>query len=353
MEPAAIATQLSIGHNAVHAALKDHELAMMRGRMGELLTPAEIAALEVHEWCYIYPELTEAALERLADSIAANGLDVPLVVWRRRWIIDGRHRFMACRNRGVPLGPTDFICIECDEAEAREKVDRLNLERRHLTQKEEEIQRSRRAMRAAREAMDADGRISREARAQAAAQADVSEGYIQQSAQLARESPGDAERVARGEKTIQDARRDAGLDRRNITRTEPASRTTLEQVKEECDERLAIRDQDSDEAWVKGLDLHKRLSGKNREMFVRDALAYRRLRRAQREWGAQVAEELKGNQKTPKWLAKQRRALSFGGPEHWDFCSSEDGGCDGEGKLAFGDGDMKCGNCDGDGYRLK
>ena len=49
---------------------------------------------------YLFPDLTEAQFERLVKSIQANGLRVPITVWRGE-IIDGRHRYAACIRAGV------------------------------------------------------------------------------------------------------------------------------------------------------------------------------------------------------------------------------------------------------------
>ena len=49
---------------------------------------------------YLFPDMTEAQFERLVKSIQANGLRVPITVWRGE-IIDGRHRYAACLRAGV------------------------------------------------------------------------------------------------------------------------------------------------------------------------------------------------------------------------------------------------------------
>ena len=49
---------------------------------------------------HLFPDLTDAQFERLVKSIQANGLRVPITVWRGE-IIDGRHRYAACLRAGV------------------------------------------------------------------------------------------------------------------------------------------------------------------------------------------------------------------------------------------------------------
>ena len=357
--PAEIAAQLAVGEPAVRTHLMKRELELLREVAGPLLTPAEIGKLEVHEWCYLYREMTEGELDALADSIEeAGGLEEQILVWHdavrdKYWIIDGRNRFNACRNRKIALGPADFKVAECDEAEARRKVDRLNLERRHLTDQEQQLHRSKRAMRAADAARGEDGRMTRESWAAAAREHGVSHATVGHAKQVADRSPEVADRLRRGEMTLQDARREVGLIAPKAGRTGPSNRTTLADVAEEYEERAANSEGDSDEEWVKSLDLYRKLSGKNRDAFVRDALAYRHLSQARKQWAAALAAEMKGNRRSPVWLSKQERAMATGGPEDWDFCSSEDGGCDGEGRFTFGDDDQKCGNCYGHGYMLK
>lgn len=359
MEPADIARQLGVGHNAVHATLRDRELEQLREIVGPLLTPAEIAKLEIHEWCYAYPEMSEEDLDALGDRIredkAEDGkLESPILVWRhdgKPWIIDGRNRSMAARNKGVRLGPADYRVVECDEAAARDKVETLNEHRRHLTPREQETYRARRAMKALDMAREAgNGRVTRDARAAAAKEHGVSTGNVAAAKQIADAAPEVADRMRKGEVSIPDAREEAGLNRRHVTRTEPERKTTLEEFTEEYEERAASSEGDSDEEWVKSLGLYAKLSGKKRDAFVRDAVAYRHLKAARKAWGAAVAGELKSNRQTPAWLSRQQRALAIAGPEHWDLCASEDGGCDGEGAFVFGDKDERCENCRGYGY---
>ena len=49
---------------------------------------------------HLFPDMTDAQFERLVKSIQANGLRVPITVWRGE-IIDGRHRYAACLRAGV------------------------------------------------------------------------------------------------------------------------------------------------------------------------------------------------------------------------------------------------------------
>ena len=54
----------------------------------------------ISDLAYLFPDMTDAQFERLVKSIQANGLRVPITVWRGE-IIDGRHRYAACLRAGV------------------------------------------------------------------------------------------------------------------------------------------------------------------------------------------------------------------------------------------------------------
>lgn len=57
--------------------------------------------LEVHPVANLFPPMTAEEYEALKADIAANGLIEPITVWGGK-IIDGRHRFKACRELGIP-----------------------------------------------------------------------------------------------------------------------------------------------------------------------------------------------------------------------------------------------------------
>lgn len=183
----------------------------------------------------------------------------------------------------------------------------------------------------------------------------VSYGTLSNFQQIEKHAPEVAAEVARGKKTIQEGRREAGLIRPKVTRTEPENRTTLDQIKEEYDEREAMREADSDEAWVEGLPLYSKLSGKQRDIFVRAATNWRRTTEAREEWKAEILEGVKSNQRPDPYSKRHIRALTCGDPADWDLCSAEDnGGCDGTGRLPdLGDKTRVCSECNGDGFLVR
>jgi len=86
--------------------------------------------LAIHPVAKLMPGLTEPEMESLKHAIARDGQLVPIMVLENE-IIDGRHRYWACRELGIePViatwnGPTDPEGLaECAVA--------LNVARRHL-----------------------------------------------------------------------------------------------------------------------------------------------------------------------------------------------------------------------------
>src|SRR5262249_40092428 len=131
---------------------------------------------------------------------------------------------------------------------------------------------------------------------------------------------------------------------------EPERVTKLSDVAEDMLQRLAMRDQDSDELWSENLPVYGRLDGKLRDAFVYDAIAWRHLQDARRQWATAVAGEKKGNRRLPQWLYRQQKALECGGPESWQLCEKDSGGCDGAGANTFMGETGVCQRCHGHGY---
>lgn len=82
---------------------------------------------EFHDLCLIFPQADERTLADMAKDIAANGLNDPIVLYEDK-ILDGRNRYLACRQAGVEPtykayhgeDPLNFVVLK-------------NLHRRHLT----------------------------------------------------------------------------------------------------------------------------------------------------------------------------------------------------------------------------
>ena len=81
----------------------------------------------LHPACKIFPALPDQELRELAEDIAANGLQNPIVLYQGQ-ILDGRNRWDACQLAGVKPRFTEFVG---DDPLAW--VISQNLTRRHLT----------------------------------------------------------------------------------------------------------------------------------------------------------------------------------------------------------------------------
>jgi ParB-like chromosome segregation protein Spo0J len=90
-----------------------------------LVTPP--AAIEFHPVANLFPPMSDKAYQALKASIAARGLDDPIVMYQGK-LIDGRHRLRACSELGI--APR---FIEWDgKGTLLEFVLAQNLHRRHL-----------------------------------------------------------------------------------------------------------------------------------------------------------------------------------------------------------------------------
>lgn len=96
--------------------------------------------LEFHPVADIFPMMSEREFADLTADIAEHGLREPVWLHRDGRIIDGRNRYLACQEAGLP--PV-FRSYEGDDSKLVALVVSLNLHRRHLNE-------SQRAMVAAR-----------------------------------------------------------------------------------------------------------------------------------------------------------------------------------------------------------
>jgi N6-adenosine-specific RNA methylase IME4/ParB-like chromosome segregation protein Spo0J len=96
--------------------------------------------LEFHPVADIFPMMSDREFADLTADIAEHGLREPVWLHRDGRIIDGRNRYRACRQAGLPC---EFRGYEGDDDKLVSFVVSLNLHRRHLNE-------SQRAMVAAR-----------------------------------------------------------------------------------------------------------------------------------------------------------------------------------------------------------
>ena len=68
---------------------------------------APLPDLPLHELAYAFPPMTTVAYEGLKLDIQQNGLIQPIAVWSGQ-IIDGRHRYQACKDLGLHKDAVPF-----------------------------------------------------------------------------------------------------------------------------------------------------------------------------------------------------------------------------------------------------
>ena len=98
-------------------------------------------ALRIHPVASLFPEMNEAEYTSLKEDIQKHGLREPIWLSKDGRIIDGRHRYQACRE--LKIEPTFTRNNWEDDETIAYAVVSLNLKRRHLNE-------SQRAMVAAR-----------------------------------------------------------------------------------------------------------------------------------------------------------------------------------------------------------
>jgi hypothetical protein len=89
----------------------------------------EVRKFQVHPLALMIPPMTERERESLRESIARDGVHVPIVIYQEK-ILDGRHRVYFAVMLKKPIRIEEF---KGTEEEAKRLVATLNLNRRHLT----------------------------------------------------------------------------------------------------------------------------------------------------------------------------------------------------------------------------
>jgi ParB-like chromosome segregation protein Spo0J len=163
------------------------------------------------------------SLEELAESIRQNGLMHPIKYWQdpadnKFWKIDGRNREAACRLAGVKPRYTQVRLP--GDVNVVEYVKTVNGDRRHLNASQKamaaaklvpilaaEVARTEKARKRAGSAPTGE-KHGRSAAAQAGAVTGASERNVQDAALIERKDPDLAKKVAAGEVTIHQAKRE-------------------------------------------------------------------------------------------------------------------------------------------------
>ncbi len=82
---------------------------------------------EYHPLAKLFPLMSKAEIDELAEDIKVNGLTYPIVLYEGK-ILDGRNRYLACQKAGVTPEFSEY-----PGNEPIQFVLSLNLKRRHLT----------------------------------------------------------------------------------------------------------------------------------------------------------------------------------------------------------------------------
>ncbi|GAC1610665.1 MAG: MT-A70 family methyltransferase [Aquirhabdus sp.] len=90
--------------------------------------------LTIHSAAYLFPQMSEEDYCQLKDDIRLHGQQLPILVQNGQ-LIDGRHRYRACRE----LGLTPKIEEIAIDASAERLVVSCNLQRRHLNESQRAI----------------------------------------------------------------------------------------------------------------------------------------------------------------------------------------------------------------------
>lgn len=92
----------------------------------------ELYGYAVHPAADIFPMMTDAELQELAEDISAHGLQLPLTLTHDGILVDGRNRLAACRIANVDhsyhMLPEDYT-----DEQILNTVVSTNIRRRHLT----------------------------------------------------------------------------------------------------------------------------------------------------------------------------------------------------------------------------
>lgn len=158
---------------------------------------ADGARLDFHPITAEFPKYTQAECVSMTTSFRLIGQAVPAVIWNGQ-VVDGRHRYETNIELEQKMWKTMDIS-DLSEAEMREYVIALNLERRNLTDDQ----------RAAISARLIEGR--KMSVRDAAKEANVSKEKIQRVKKVKEAAPDLLEEVVDGKKTLAEAEHDAGL----------------------------------------------------------------------------------------------------------------------------------------------
>lgn len=98
---------------------------------------AVTTTLKIHPVALLMPEMTDLQYMELRNDIKLRGLRSPIILAPDGRIVDGRHRYKACRELGIE--PNFVRSKYKSDADLAREVVSLNVKRRHLTESQESL----------------------------------------------------------------------------------------------------------------------------------------------------------------------------------------------------------------------
>lgn len=322
------------------------------------------------EFTKFLPPLTEEERAQLAEDIKVHGCLSPLIVWRNGdgsdYLLDGYHRYEICQENLIPFKVQRISGITT-RSEALGWMLRHQTGRRNLGQ----VQR----LRIASELRETLEKEARERKLSGKTQSngeDVAEdveahgrGYVDD--RVGALAGVSAEQVRRFRMVEKHATPEelADLEAGKLTinrlyhKYNPSPKKSAERTESTppvapepepaAPETQAAPSSDS-ESWLESLPLASKLSGRQLEIFKKDAQDYLYFEELRKKLGDVARSRFKkGGGKGP-WAYALMRFLKCEHPKDWILCPPpEHRGCSGKGSYEFGE----CPYCHGAGYWIK
>jgi len=160
--------------NCITNVVEDSNRTERRSAMSSsILVPVLTVGDEYHPLCLLFPQADDQTNSDLTDDIKANGQRDPIVLYRGQ-ILDGRNRYLACKEAGIN---PQYEHFEGNDTGALRYVISKNMYRRHLN----ESQRAQLAQKILKLSRASDTPLTQK---QAAKQMNVSERSLNRAAKI-------------------------------------------------------------------------------------------------------------------------------------------------------------------------
>jgi ParB-like chromosome segregation protein Spo0J len=200
----------------------------------------KICGYEVHPAAELFPMMPDAELKELADDIKEHGL-VHRIVLHDGKVLDGRNRLLACDMAGV----IPYFKNLNGEHSPTEYALAMNLKRRQLTPSQKATVAAGALSLFEAEAKERQGKrndikekfpesSAGQSRDKAAAVVGVNPRYVSDAKRIKDKSPETFEQVAKGEKTISEAKHELQLSPKRATDEPPNHLSELKSIWRQC-----------------------------------------------------------------------------------------------------------------------